>query len=193
MKAIFKKEIRSYFCSPIGSVLTMRSIAEEKNAKTDQLLLTSPVSVTSIVLGKLFAAICVFLIAMALTVMYPVILLSFSKPDWGKIIGNYVGFILMGSAFVSIGIYISSLTENQIIAAVSTFGVLMIIFLSESFSNLIGIKFVKEIIQLISLPKRFTEFSNGIVDIKSVMYYLSVVAIFVSLTVIHIEKKRWSK
>ena len=169
MKAIFKKEFRSYFLSPIGyvfvaifffvaslffvinnifggygdinavfssmtmiflfltPVITMRSMAEEKNSKTDQLLLTAPVSVVSIVTGKLLAAMSVLAIAMATTVIYPIILLNFTTPAWGKFFGNYVGFFLMGTAFVSIGIYISALTENQIIAAVSTFGVLFLL------------------------------------------------------------------
>lgn len=235
MKAIFKKEFRSYFCSPIGfvfvaifffvaslffvmynifggygdinavfsnmtmiflfltPVITMRSLSEEKNSKTDQLLLTSPVKVSSIVLGKLFAAMSVLAIAMGLTVVYPVLLLSFTTPEWGKIIGNYVGFFLMGTAFVSIGIYISALTENQIIAAVSTFGVLFLFYLAEVFVPMVGSEFLRVIVEAISITEKFYDFSMGVIDISSVVYYLSIVVIFVALTVIHIEKRRWSK
>ncbi len=235
MRAIFKKELRSYFCSPIGYVfvaifffvaslffamynlfsgygdintvfgnmtmiflfltpiLTMRSMAEEKNSKTDQLLLTAPVKVISIVLGKLLAAVTVFLIALAVTLVYPVILWGYTEPAWGKIVGNYIGFFLMGSAFVSIGIYISSLTENQIIAAVATFGVLFLLYLAEWFGSITDIVFIQTIISWLSITSKFSDFSMGLVNLQSVVYYLSIVAIFVFLTVSHTEKRRWSK
>lgn len=235
MKAIFKKELRSYFCSPIGYVfvaifffvaslffamynlfggygdintvfgnmtmiflfltpiLTMRSIAEEKNSRTDQLLLTAPVKVSSIVLGKIMAASAVLLIALAVTIIYPLILMMFTTPAWGKIVGNYIGFFLMGLAFVSIGIYISSLTENQIIAAVATFGVLFLLYLAEWFGQITSSPFFQKVIEWISITSKFNDFSLGIINLKSVIYYLSIVAIFVFLTVNHIEKRRWSK
>lgn len=235
MKAIFKKELRSYFCSPIGYVfvaifffvaslffamynlfsgygdintvfgnmtmiflfltpiLTMRSIAEEKNSKTEQLLLTAPVKVSSIVLGKVFAAAAVLLIALAATIIYPLILMLFTTPAWGKIIGNYIGFFLMGLAFVSIGIYISSLTENQIIAAVATFGVLFLLYLAEWFGQVTSSPVLQTIIGWLSITSKFNDFSLGFVNLQSAVYYLSISAIFVFLTVTHIEKRRWSK
>lgn len=235
MIAIFKKEFRSYFCSPIGyvfiaifflvaslfftqnnllagygdinvvfanmtmvfvfltPVITMRLIAEEKNSKTDQLLLTAPVKVTSVVLGKFFAAMSVLIIAMALTVIYPLLLIKFTTPSWSKLIGNYVGFLLMGAAFVSIGLYISALTENQIIAAVVTFGVLFLLFLAEFFGATTENEIVRNIVSTLSITNKFDDFSLGIIDLKSVVYYLSIVVIFVFLSVSHIEKRRWSK
>lgn len=235
MKAIFKKELRGYFYSPIGfvflaifffvaslffamynifggygdinavfsnmtmiflfltPVITMRSMAEEKNSKTDQLLLTSPVKISSIVLGKLFATMSVLAIAMAMTFVYPILLLNFTTPAWGKFIGNYIGFFLMGSAFLSIGIYISALTENQIIAAVSTFGVLFLLYLADWFAPMINVGFLSAMLKGISMTTKFYDFSMGIINIGSVVYYISIVVVFVSLTVIHIEKRRWSK
>lgn len=235
MKAIFKKEFRSYFCSPVGyvfiaifflvaslffainnlvagygdinvvfanmtmifvfltPVITMRLIAEEKNSKTDQLLLTAPVKVTSIVLGKFLAAVSVLLIAMALTVIYPLLLIKFTTPSWSKLIGNYVGFLLMGAAFVAIGLYISALTENQIIAAVVTFGVLFLLYLAETFGVAAENEVVRKIIGTLSITNKFNDFSLGIIDLKSVVYYLSIVVLFVFLSVSHIEKRRWSK
>ncbi|MBR2477222.1 MAG: ABC transporter permease subunit [Clostridia bacterium] len=242
MEAIFKKEFRSYFYSPIGyvfiaifffvaslffsinnlfggsgdinmvfdnmiliflfltPVITMRLIAEEKNAKTDQLLFTAPIKVSSIVLGKFFAAISIFAIAMALTVVYPLLLASFTEPDWGKMISNYVGFMFMGAAFVSIGLYISSLTENQIIAAVTTFGVLFLLYLIDLFGSavntvsLFGLDIkLSQVISAISLVAKFKSFSMGVIDIGAIVFYIGIVVIFVYLTVFHIEKKRWSK
>ena len=235
MKAIFKKEFKSYFYSPIGYVfvaifffvaslffsmynlykgssdinmvfnnmtliflfltpiITMRLLAEEKNAKTDQLLFTSPVKVTSVVMGKFFAAISVFAIAMALTAVYPLLLAKFTKPDWGKIVSNYIGFMFMGAAFVSIGLYISSLTENQIIAAVATFGVLFLLYLIDFFSTVVTAPILREIISFVSITTKFKDFSMGIIDIGAIVYYIGVVVVFVYLTVFHIEKRRWSK
>lgn len=235
MTAIYKKELRSYFLSPIGYVfiavflafggwfftignllsgygdmsmvfgnmttvflflipiLTMRSLAEEKNAKTDQLLLTAPIRLGDIVIGKVLAAVSVFMVALLITLIYPVILCFFTQPAWGEIIGNYIGFFLMGAAFVSIGVFISSLTENQIISAVCTFAILLLLFMIEWLSPSINNAFLLSVVDWLAITKRFNDFGTGIVDLGSVVYYLSIVAIFSFLTVRHLEKRRWSK
>lgn len=235
MKAIFKKELRSYFCSPIGYVfiaifffvaalffaisnllsgyadvsyvfsnmtmiflfltpiLTMRLLSEEKNSKTDQLLLTSPVKVSSVVLGKLFAAVAVLGIALATTIIFPLIISAYTTSEWGKIFGNYIGFCIMGATFVSIGLYISSLTENQIIAAVSTFGVLFLLYLIEWFGDTTANVILRTVISSLAITSKFTDFAKGVINIQSVIYYVSIISIFVMLTIGQIEKKRWIK
>lgn len=235
MTAIFKKEIKSYFLSPIGyifiavylafsgwffstinllqatgdmnylfgnlitvfmfliPILTMRSLAEEKNAKTDQLLLTAPISITGIVIGKMLAALSVFVIAMFITLLYPLILAMFTEPAWGEIFGNYIGFFLMGAAFISIGIFISSLTDNQIISAVATFAILLLLYMIDWITGFIQSEAVVAVIQWLSITEKFNEFSMGIINIQSVVYYLSVTGLFTFLTVRHLEKRRWSK
>lgn len=237
MTAIYKKELRSYFLTPIGyvfigiflliggvlftgtnllngigdmrylfgniwlmlsfvlliPVLTMRTLAEEKNAKTDQLLLTAPISVSSIVIGKVLAAITVYTIALVIMLLYPIIMSFFTTLAWGEVIGNYIGYFLMGAAFVSIGVYISSLTENQLIAAVSTFGILLALFLIDMFSGVINQPILKVIVEWISVNRQFYDFTSGIIKLESVIYYLSIVALFTFLTVRHIENRRWSK
>lgn len=235
MKAIFKKELRSYFCSPIGyvfiaifflmaglffarynllggmgdiayvfsnmtiiflfltPVLTMRLLSEEKNSKTDQLLFTAPVKISSIVIGKLLAAVSVLAIAMGATLLFAIVLSIYTTPAWGIVIGNYIGFCIMGATFVSIGLYISSLTENQIIAAVSTFGVLFIVYLIEWFGSATSNETLKAIISWLSVTSKFTDFSNGIINLQAIVYYLSIISIFTMLTIAKIDKRRWSK
>lgn len=234
MKAIFKKELKGYFLSPIGyifvgvfmvlaaifflsgpimyqvadirplfsniniiclflvSVLTMRLLAEEKNKKTDQLLLTAPVSIPEIVLGKYFAAMAVFGITMLLSLVFPIILFVFGDPSFGEILGSYIGFILLWGAFIAIGVFISSLTENQMISAVSTFGVLLIIYFMDWIAGGFGNETVVTVIQWFSLLNRFYEFQSGILNFTNVIYYLSFIFVFLFLTVRTIEKRRYS-
>jgi len=109
-------------------ILTMRLMSEEARQKTDQLLLTSPLRLSDIVLGKYFAAVAVFLLTLLITCLYPIILSFFGKLAVWEIIGGYIGFFLLGSSFISIGLFISSLTENQVISAVVTFTVLILLW-----------------------------------------------------------------
>ncbi len=233
MRAIFKRELKAYFTSPIGyifigvfafiygfyfksyvidagygdissplgngllvlvllvPVLTMRLIAEERASKTDQLLLTAPVSVWGIVLGKLMAALCVFLCAMATTLPYLAIIAVHGSPLWGKILGTYLGFLLLGLCFISIGMFFSSITESQIIALVVSLGVLLMLFLMASLPS-IGVSVLDKAISLISVTERFQDFIIGILKPENIFYYLSLSALFVFLTVRSVEKRRWS-
>ena len=109
-------------------ILTMRLLAEEAKQKTDQLLLTSPISLTKIVMGKYIGAVSVLLITLAITFIYPIILSTMGTINWGEIIGGYIGFFLLGCALISVGLFISSTTDNQVIAAVVTFTALLLIW-----------------------------------------------------------------
>ncbi len=116
----------------LGPMLTMRLLSEETRHKTDQLLLTSPVSIIGIVLGKFFAAVSVFLISLAVTVIFPLILSFYASVATAQIIGTYVGFFLLGSSFIAVGLWISSLTDNQIVAAVGTFAMIFLLLTVET-------------------------------------------------------------
>ena len=109
----------------ITPVITMKTIAEETKSKTDQLLLTSPQSVSSIVVGKYLASVILFGITMLITGIYPIMISFFGKLAFGEIVSNYIGFFLIGSCFIAVGVFISSLTDNQVVAAVGTFGALL--------------------------------------------------------------------
>ncbi len=112
-------------------ILTMRLISEETRQKTDQLLITSPLGITGIVVGKYFAAVGVFLITLLITLIYPIIMSFFALGGlgWWEIIGGYIGFFLLGSSFIAVGLFFSSLTDNQLIAAVETFAALLLIWI----------------------------------------------------------------
>lgn len=234
MKAIFKKEFKNYFLSPVGyvfvgvfmalaamffasgilrtqradislmfsdinvvylflaSLLTMRLIAEEKNKKTDQLLLSSPVSITEIVLGKYFAAMAVFMVTMLLSLVFPIIMFVFGNPSISEIIGSYIGFILLWGAFIAIGVFISSLTESQMIAGVATFAGLLLIYFINWFKMSVKSAALQKVIGWFSLLDRYGEFQNGILNFENVIYYLSFIFIFLFFTIRVIDKRRYS-
>ncbi|HUI70537.1 MAG TPA: ABC transporter permease [Spirochaetia bacterium] len=118
-------------------ILTMRLISEETRQKTDQLLITSPLGITGIVLGKYLAAVGVFFITLAITLIYPIIMSFFALGGlgWWEIVGGYLGFFLLGSSFISVGLFFSSLTDNQLIAAVETFAALLLIWILDFISQ----------------------------------------------------------
>lgn len=174
-------------------ILTMRLMSEERALRTDQLLLTAPVSIASIILGKLISAVAIFGIAILIMLMYPVILSFYSAVEWGVVVTNYVGFFLMGTAFISIGLFISSLTESQIISAIVTIAVLIASFLLSYGIDPTGIKLIDVLLSAVSVPEHFDKFFIGIIDIPDVIYYLSVSAVFVLLTIFRTEKRRISR
>jgi ABC-2 type transport system permease protein len=226
-------------------IITMKLIAEEKHQKTDQLLLTSPLSVSEIVIGKYLAAVALFFITLAVTILYPIILSQFGTIPVGQIVTTYIGFALMGASLIAIGIFASSLTENQVIAAVISFGMLLVVWLLDfikqnlpsgatsgivfsailvisiailiyfatrniivsSITGVIGaiiiiilaIKkialfegFLPNFFGWFSLVNRFQNFGMGILDVSSIVYYITFNIAFVYLTIQMIEKRRWS-
>jgi ABC-2 type transport system permease protein len=226
-------------------ILTMRLMAEDKKQKTDQLLFTSPLSISKIISGKYFAVLSVFLIAMVIVCLYPLILLQFGSLSLKVAYGSILGFTLLGAAYISIGLFVSSLTESQLVAAVVSFVVILVTVLMDSLvsflptdnltcylvflvaillicwllysmmhnyvvSLTLGVVgeaalavtyFVKpavfdglltKVLGWFSVMARFDNFTTGILDLSSVVYYLSVVFIFLFLTVQVIKKHRWN-
>ena len=173
-------------------LLTMRLMSEEKKQKTDQLLLTSPVSLTGLVYGKFLAAFCIYSLGIAITLVYSLVLAGFARRQWLVVIGNILGALLLGFAMISIGVFISSLTENQMIAAIGTFAVMLFIYLMDAFALLVGSKFLIKILMNISFTVRYTEFTSGILNFSNVLYFLSIGVIFNFFTVRILEKRRWS-
>ncbi|NLM74266.1 MAG: ABC transporter permease [Clostridiaceae bacterium] len=173
-------------------IMTMRSMAEDKKNGTEVLLLTSPVRVTEIVIGKYLALMGVFLIMTLFTLIFPLILIIFGSPDLALIFSSYLGFILYGAVFVSVGLFASSLTENQIVAAVigfvSMFTLYAIKFLASFFTG-----FLYDVFTWLSLNARYNDFMTGIIDLTSIVFMLSFVAVFIFLTVRVTERKRWSQ
>lgn len=287
MRAVYKREFRSYLTSMIGylfiffillltgiyfsayqldaaypkfeytlsaltfvflisvPILTMRTLAEERKQKTDQLLLTAPVSVGKIIMGKYLALVTVFAIPIVIICLYPLIMSQFGDVSFGSAYTAILGFFLLGCANLAIGVFISSLTESQVIAAVLTFVFLFAFFMMNGISSFFSegalstcITFgllilaisiiiytmiknfvisavicvigeavltvvyvlnssffaggIQKILQIFNLSGHFDNFVNGIFDLNGILYYLSVIAVCVFLTVQSVVKRRWN-
>lgn len=226
-------------------ILTMRILAEERKQKTDQLLLTSPVSVEKIVMGKYLALVTVFAIPMAIICFYPLLMTKFGTVSLGMAYTAILGFFLLGCANLAVGVFISSLTESQVIAAVLTFILLFAFYMMNGISSffsegalstcitfgllilaaaiiiytmiknllisavvcvageavlavlyVVNSEFfaggIQKVLQVFNISGHFDNFANGIFDIKGVVYFLSVVAVCVFLTIQSIVKRRWN-
>lgn len=173
-------------------VLAMRSLAEERHSRTDQLLLTSPVTLTGVVLGKYFAMVTVFLIPVALMAFCPLIIAMNGE---ARLLSDYAAlfaFFLMGCVFLAIGMFLSSLTESQIISAVSTFAVLLILYLWDDLTGFLP-SALGDLLSAFSFTQTFYNFVQySMFDLGGVVLYLSLAGLFVFLTIQGLQKRRWS-
>jgi len=172
--------------------MTMRSFSEEKRLKTDQLLLTSSVKIKGIVLGKFFAVLTVIYVILCEFFIFNIIMSSYGKVDWVIFFGTYIGLLLLVAALVSIGIFISSLTESQMIAALLTLLLFVILLFFEAMPVLLGFSFLSKYADFIGFNSRYQTFTKGIIDYSNIVYFVSVCALFNFLTVRVIDKKRWA-
>ena len=183
----------SYAMILIIPILTMRSFAEERKNKSDQLLLTSPVSVTEIVLGKFISAMLVLLLTLVVSLIFTVILYIFGDPYWGEILLGYIGIILLGGAFISIGLFISSLAENQLTACIVTLGILFLLWLSDSLIASVQNPTLYKVLSFMSLYGQFQGFTSGVLNLTSIIYFITLTFLFLFFTIKSIEHRRWSK
>lgn len=175
-------------------ILTMRSFAEDRKNKTDQLTLTAPVSIGKVVLGKYLAMLAVFTIDIAVFAVTPLILRAFGTVPMGESYLSLLAFWLYGCACIAVGMFISALTESQVIAAVLSFAVLFVSYMMNGITNLISSSgnVLTKILNVFDLYAPFEKFSGGTLDITAIVYYVSVIAILNFLTVQSIQKRRWS-
>ena len=173
-------------------ILTMRSFSEEKKQKTELGLLTAPVSLGSIVLGKYFAVLMVYICGVSIVWIYSIILSFFGTVDWVLIASNYAALVIIGAAFISIGVFISALTENQAVAAVGGIIVLMVLYMLDYVAQQIDLEILSDVLNALAFYNKYYEFTCGIFNLSSVLYFVSVAAIFNFLTVRVFERKRWA-
>ena len=173
-------------------LLTMKLIAEDRKTRTDQILLTSPVSVTGIVMGKYLAALTVYAATFLVNSFNFVLLAKYGEPNAISILTNILGVFLLGAAFIAIGIFLSSLTENQLIAAVSAMGVNAAMLLVSLLADKISGTALRTVVKWFSVLDRFAPFTHQMLDVFAIVYYLSLAAAFLFLTTRVIEKRRWS-
>ncbi|MBQ9793311.1 MAG: ABC transporter permease [Clostridia bacterium] len=235
MFAIYKRELRSYFVTPIGYIfcgmfllvsgllfyfttlanqstqslgeyfmymifmfailiplLTMKLFAEDRRTKTEQLLLTAPVSLTGMVMGKYLAALTIYGCTFLVNTVNFVLLYMYGTPNTASIFANILGVFLIGAAFVAVGLFLSSLTQNQLIAAVSSIGLnaamLLLFFVVDS----IPFEWLQNVLAWFSILDRYVPFMNQTLSIPAVVYFFSLAAVFVFLTVRVYDKRRWS-
>ena len=173
-------------------ILTMRTLSEDKRQKTDQILLTSPVNLSGIVAGKFFASFLVYMMGLAITLVFSVVVSAFSKPDWLTVFGNIVGLLLLGAACISIGIFASSLTENQVVSAVISLASIGLMSLLSVITSFIPIEIIQTILNKLCFLERYIGFTYGQFDISSALYFISVAVAFMFFTVRVLEKRRWA-
>lgn len=175
-------------------ILTMRSFAEDRKNKTDQLMLTAPVPVAKVVLGKYLAMLAVFTVDIAVFCVTPLILRAFGTIPMGESYIAILAFWLYGAASIAVGMFISALTESQVIAAVLTFVVLFISYMMQSLTGLISSdgNWLTKILNCLDLYAPFEKFQGGCLDITAILYYVTVIVLFNFFTVQAIQKRRWS-
>jgi ABC-2 type transport system permease protein len=175
-------------------MLTMGSYAEEKKRGTMELLMTSPLSDLQIVLGKFLATLTLFVIMLAPTLLYQLVLFLYSdpRPSLTVMASGYLGVLLLGAVLISIGLFLSSLTENQIIAAITTFGVFLILWVLDAGARGANTT-AGQILQYLSILNHFEDFAKGVIDTKSLVLYVSFIALGIFLTLRSVDSLRWRK
>ncbi len=234
MSAIIKREMYSYFCSPMAYVvmaiflffsglffsficlgnstseltyvftnmflvtifltpiMCMRLLSDEQRLRTDQALLTSPVSIFEIVIGKFFSACLLYIICMVIFLIYGFTISFFVTPSWSVILCNCLGLLLLGSTLISIDLFLSSLTESQMIAAITGFAAGLFVYLLDNVSSAISVTFIQKALNAVSFLSHYQNFTIGLLSLADVIFFLSITALFIFLTIRVIEKKRWS-
>lgn len=242
MFALFKKEVQSYFYSPLAYVisalfvliyslsfitwitsltklnlqfsfaaifydqffyfiflipmLTMKTFAEERRANTEVLLMSTPLNVFKIVMGKFLAIGLVFFMIMALTFLYPLITTMYGEVRWGSLICGYLGFFLWGMGCVAVGMLVSSFTENQIIAAIFGEAAMLLLFFMDGFSQIQWMQnkpVLSSLLSAVSPKVRFEGFATGVFRLSDMVFYILFITVFLAWTMISVEKRRWNR
>ena len=173
-------------------LITMRTYSEEKRSGTIELLLTSPVTDVEIILGKFLGAMALYAAMLAITVIHMLVLFSYAnpKPEWTVPVIGYVGLLLMGGCFISVGLLISSLTKNQIVSGMVTFAVFLLLWVINWIASFTG-PTTQSVLNYLSITDHFDDFTRGILDTKHLIYYFSVISFGLFLTARSVDTERW--
>ncbi len=174
----------------VSPALTMRLVAEERRSGTLELLLSAPVRDGEVIAGKFLAALILWVLMLALTLTYPLLLKLFGNPDPGPIASGYLGLLLVGGAFLAIGTLASALTANQVIAALVAFGLCLLLWLADAVQGLVT-GTLGSFFAYLSLSTHFGDFPKGIVDTRDVAFYLTVMVAALFLATRLLESRRW--
>ena len=174
----------------IMPMVTMRSYSEEKRSGTIELLLTSPLSDFQIIMGKFLGALALWGIALAVSLIHIGILFIYGNPEWKPIVSAYLGLLLMGGCFISVGLFISSLTKNQIVAGMATFSVFLLLWVINWIGSFSG-PTIDGLTQYLSIVEHFDDFGKGVIDTTHLVYYVSFITFGLFLTAKSVESERW--
>jgi len=173
----------------IVPLISMRLLAEEQRTGTVELLLTNPVQEWEIVVGKFLASVVLLLVMVGLTLLYPIFLLIFGNPDRGPILTGYLGILLQAAGFLAVGLWASSLTQNQIVAALLAFAFLLMLWLSDSLGQFLG-GTLGGIVSYASVTTHFQDFPQGVIKSQDVIYYLTLIAAGLVLSTLSVQGRR---
>jgi len=171
-------------------MVTMRTYAEEKRSGTIELLLTSPVSDFEIIMGKFLGAMALYTVMLAVTLLHIALLFKFGTPEWKPIVTAYIGLLLLGGCFIALGLLISSLTKNQIVAGMVTFAVFLMLWIITWIGSFSG-PTVDKLTQYLSIIDRLDDFNKGVLDTSHLIYYLSFIGFGLFLTAKSVDTERW--
>ena len=171
-------------------MVTMRTYSEEKRSGTIELLLTSPITDFQIVLGKFFGAMALYAVMLAVTLFHIGVLFIYGSPEWKPILTSYIGLLLLGGCFIAVGLFISSLTKNQIVAGMVTFAVFLLLWIITWIGSFSG-PTVDKLTTYLSIIDHFDDFGKGVVDTTHLIYYLSFITFGLFLTAKSVDSERW--
>ena len=171
-------------------MITMRTYSEEKRSGTIELLLTSPLTDFQIIMGKFLGALALYSVMLLMTMIHIGVLFVYGRPEWKPIVSAYLGLLLMGGCFISAGLFISSLTKNQIVAVMATFAVFLFLWVINWIGSFSGPE-VEKITSYLSIIEHFDDFAKGVIDTTHVIYYLSFITFGLFLTAKSVDSERW--
>lgn len=171
-------------------ILTMRLLSEDRSARTDQILLTAPVSRSGIIWGKYLSALLVYALGISATMVIAVIAAIYAQPDWPVIMGNLIGLLLLGGALIAVCMFLSGLTESQVIAALLGFAVSLLLFLTDTLSTAFGEGLLKRIFYYLSFSRRYQPFTYGLMDVSNAAFFISIAGLFLFFSILTLEKRQ---
>lgn len=233
MTAIFKREFKAYFQTPIGyivlaafyffsgfffmyyfangvpkveyvissmltvtvfimPIITMRLMSDDKRQKVDQALLTAPVKLTSVVMGKFLAALAVFALGFVPTIIFEAIVMSYVKVNVLNFAYALIGILLLGGALISLGMFISTLTESSVVSAILTLVINILLLYISNFVEMISVSWIAAVVEKLAIINKYTSFTENMIALPDIVYFLSATAIFIFLCVRALERRRWA-
>jgi ABC-2 type transport system permease protein len=171
-------------------MITMRTYSEEKRSGTIELLLTSPLTDLQIVMGKFLGALALYGLMLAVTLIHMGILFVYGNPEWKPIAAGYLGLFLMGASFISLGLWISSMTKNQIVAGMATFAVFLLLWTITWAADSAG-PIMQKVLMALSITDHFDDFSKGVIAVRHLVYYFSFIGFGLFLTAKSVDTERW--